>query len=227
VGVEGNPVDDRSDQARVWECGSPFIWGWHVFGLMDLGWCLGLFSSGVFASDVEAFLVARPGMRARHLSVLRQFFASARRHKIMLADPSRGIPARRERGFSGRTITIDDQRGLFRRWTTGPAVHPHEALLGLLGLLHGAASREVRLLRLDDVDTASRSIRLGQRPHPVPLDPASWAALQRCPVHREQLRTDNPHVVVTRGTKVPTAPASIATSLMCWIRPESRRTGCE
>jgi integrase/ribosomal protein S14 len=162
------------------------------------------------ASDVEAVLAARPGMRARHLSVLRQFFASARRHKIMLADPSRGIPARRERGFSGRTISIGDQRGLFRRWTTGPAVHPHEALLGLLALLHGAASREVRLLRLDDIDTASRSIRLGQRPHPVPLDPASWAALQRCLAHREQLRTGNPHVVVTRGTKALRAPASIA-----------------
>ena len=164
----------------------------------------------VEAGDVEAFLAAQPGMRARHLSVLRQFFAFARRHRIMLADPARGIPARRERGFSGRTITIDDQRGLFRRWTTDKAVPAHESLLGLLALLHGAASREVRLLRLGDIDTATRSVRLGQRPHPVPLDPASWAALQRCLAHREQLRTDNPHVVVTRGTKALRAPASIA-----------------
>jgi integrase len=164
----------------------------------------------VDVSDVEAFLAAQPRMRAQHLSVLRQFFASARRHKTVLVDPSRGIPARRERGFSGRTITIDDQRGLFRRWTTGPAVHPHEALLGLLALLHGSASREVRLLRLDDIDTATRSIRLGQRPHPVPLDPASCAALQRCLDHRKQLRTDNPHVLVTRCTKALRTPASVA-----------------
>jgi len=164
----------------------------------------------VDASDVEAFLAAQPRMRARHLNVLRQFFAFARRHRIVLVDPARGIPARRERGFSGRTITIADQRGVFRRWTTDPAVHPHEALLGLLALLHGAASREVRLLRLDDIVTATHSVRLGQRPHPVPLDPASWAALQRCLVHREELRTDNPHVVVTRGTKGLRTPASIA-----------------
>jgi len=164
----------------------------------------------VDVSDVEAFLAAHPGMRARYLSVLRQFFASARRHKTMLVDPARGVAARRERGFSGRTITINDQRGLFRRWTTDPAVHPHEALLGLLALLHGTASREVRLLRLDDIDTATRSIRIGQRPHPVPLDPASWAALQRCLDHRAQLRTDNPHVIVTRGTKALRTPASVA-----------------
>jgi len=161
-------------------------------------------------SDVEAFLAAHPEMRARHLSVLRQFFASARRHKTMLVDPARGVAAGRERGFSGRTITINDQRGLFRRWTTDPAVHPHEALLGLLALLHGAASREVRLLRVDDIEMATCSIRIGQRPHPVPLDPASWAALQRCLAHRVQLRTGNPHVVVTRGTKSLRTPASVA-----------------
>ena len=164
----------------------------------------------VEVSDVEAFLAAQPGMRARHLSVLRQFFAVARRDRIVLVDPSRGVAARRGRNFSGRTITLDDQRALFRRWSTDPSVHPHEALLGLLALLHGAASRELRLLRIDDIDQAVRSARLGDRPQPVPLDPVSWAALERCLAHREQLRTDNPHVVVTRGTKALRSPASSA-----------------
>jgi site-specific recombinase XerD len=164
----------------------------------------------VDVGDVEAFLAAHPRMRARHLSVLRQFFAFARTHRLVLADPTRGVPSQRERAFSGRTITLDEQRALFRRWTSHPDVHPHEALLGVFALLHGAASRELRLLRVEDIDGVTRSVRLGQRPYPVPLDPASWTVLQRCLTHREQLRTENPHVIVTRGTKALRAPASTA-----------------
>jgi hypothetical protein len=93
---------------------------------------------------------------------------------------------------------------------TDPDVHPHEALLGVLALLHGASSREVRLLRVDQIDPAACTIRLGQRPQPVPLDPASWTVLQRSLAHREHLRTDNPHVMVTRGTKAHRTPASTA-----------------
>jgi hypothetical protein len=42
----------------------------------------------------------------------------------------------------------------------------------------------------------------------VPLDPASWAALQRCLAHRGQLRTHNPHVLVTKVTRTGQAAAS-------------------
>jgi integrase len=80
----------------------------------------------------------------------------------------------------------------------------------MLALLHAASSTEVRLLRVDDVDFASRAVRLGKRPRPVPLDPASWAVLQRCLEHRQKLRTANPHVMVTRGTKAGNSPASTA-----------------
>jgi site-specific recombinase XerD len=169
----------------------------HDWALVDLG-------------DVEAFLAAHPRMRARHLSVLRQYFVFAHRQRVILVDPTRGMPSRRERGFSGRTVTLDQQRALFRRWTSDPVAHPHEALLGVFALLHGAASRDLRLLRVDDVSIATRSVRLGPRPHPVPLDPASWTVLQRCLTHREQLRTDNPHVIVTRGTKALRTAASTA-----------------
>lgn len=161
-------------------------------------------------ADIEAFLAAHPRMRARHLGVLRQFFAFARAHRLVLTDPTRGVPSQRERAFSGRTLTLDEQRALFRRWTTEPGVHPHEALLGIFALLHAAASRELRLMRVRDIDATTRSVRLGQRPYPVPLDPASWTVLQRCLTHREQLHTDNPHVLVTRGTKALRTPASTA-----------------
>ena len=164
----------------------------------------------VDVGDVEAFLALLPRGRKRRLTVLRQFFGFARTQRLVLTDPTRGLSAKQPSGFSGQTVGLDQQRRLFRRWTTDPAVHPHEALLGILALLHGASSREIRLLRLTDIEPAARTIRLGARPHPVPLDPASWMVLQRCITHRENLRTDNPHVMVTRGTKAGKSPASAA-----------------
>ena len=79
---------------------------------------------------------------------------------------------------------------------------------GLLALLHATPSRELRNLKVTDIDAPARTIRLGRRPHPVPLDPASWHALQRCLEHREQLTTRNPHVIVTTHTKTRRTAAS-------------------
>jgi integrase len=80
----------------------------------------------------------------------------------------------------------------------------------MFALLHGASSREARLLRFGDIDHENRTLRLGARPHPVPLDPASWAILQRCLEYRNNQRTNNPHVIVTKGTKARSACASTA-----------------
>jgi len=164
----------------------------------------------VDVGDLEAFLALLPKGRKRRLTVLRQFFGFARTQRLVLVDPTGGLSAEAPGGFTGQTVGLDQQRRLFRRWTTDLMVHPHEALLGILALLHGASSREVRLLQLDQIDPAAHTIRLGTRPHPVPLDPASWLVLQRCLAHRQTLRTDNPHVLVTRGTKAHRTPASSA-----------------
>ncbi|AVZ77073.1 integrase [Streptomyces lunaelactis] len=160
--------------------------------------------------DLEAFLARSPKARKRRLVVLGQFFRFARSRKIVLVDPARGLTARGPSGFTGATLTPDQQRVLFRRWTTDPAVHPHEALLGMLALLHGASSREVKMLQAVDLDFRARTARLGDRPHPVPLDPPSWAAVEGCLGHREDQKTDNPHVMVTRQTKSGRGPASTA-----------------
>ena len=61
----------------------------------------------------------------------------------------------------------------------------------------------------------------------MPLDPASWRALQRCLAHRESQRTANPHVIVTKVTKAGRSPASTAyvTHLLdgCGVPPRSVR----
>lgn len=161
--------------------------------------------------DMEAFVAALPKTRTRRISLLRQFFRYARTHRIVLVDPTRGLSRNAPRGFTGATLPLGQQRDLFGRWTSAdPEVHAHEALLGILALLHGASSSEVRMLRIGDIDPANHTIRLGRRPQPVPLDPASWSALQRCLTHRQSQHTSNPHLVVTRGTKAGTQPASTA-----------------
>jgi len=161
--------------------------------------------------DVEAFLAAvGPGLRPRTLTVLRQFFRWARTSRQVLVDPTTGLRIRQRRGFTGRTIPVDRQRALYRRWTTDTSTHPHEALVGLLALLHGVSSHEARTLTVHDIDTSTRAVSLGTRPYPTPLDPASWDALQRAVLHRDSLRTANPHVLVTRGTKPDSRAASSA-----------------
>jgi hypothetical protein len=177
--------------------------------------------------DIEAFLATLPRARKRRLTVLRQFFRFARSRKVILADPTRGLAAREPRGFTGRTLSLGEQRELFRRWATGGDAHPHEALLGILALLHGASSDEVRHLSVNDIDETGRTARPGSRPLPVPLDPASWQVLRRCLAHRESQRTANPHVIVTKGTKAGRSPASTAyvTHLLdgCGAPPRSVR----
>lgn len=182
----------------------------------------------VDVSDVEAFLARRPRGRAKHLTVLGQFFRFARKQRLVLVDPTAGLASRRARGFRGSVLDLATGRALFRRWTTDAAAHPHEALVGLLSLLHAAASHELRALRVDHIDHEQQAIRLGNRPLPVPLDPPSWTALQGCLAHRRELDTANPHVIVTRGTKAGRGPASTAylSHVLdgCGIRPRVLRS---
>jgi len=154
---------------------------------------------------IETFIA--PGDRGFRLAALRDFFRFARQQRLCLIDPTAGLVHRPARGFRGRTLAKGEQASLLRRWAAGNS-HPHEALVGLLALLHGASVSELRPLTINHVNTAARTVRLDRRPHPVPLDPLSFAALQRCLARRGQLGTENPHVIVTRGTRAHRTPAS-------------------
>lgn len=158
-------------------------------------------------TDVEAFVAAQPSNRHRRLGTARKFFTWARRNKIVLVDPTAGIPLAARRGFTGQTLSIGEQRRLFRRWTTG-SVHPHEALAGLLALLHAFTVAELRSVRVADIDLDAQTLRVDGRPRAVPLDPTSLQAVSDCLTHRRSLGTPNPHLIITKTTKTRLTPAS-------------------
>jgi site-specific recombinase XerD len=158
--------------------------------------------------DVEAFLHAHPSRRAYYLAGLRQFCRHAVRRRVMLINPTSGLNAPQTMAFRGPTLAADQQRALFRRWSTDPAVHPHEAFVGLAALLHGATTQELQHLTDADIDHDAHRIRLGRRPHTTPLDPWTWTALQRCIGHRDTLGSNNSHLLITLQTKATRAPAS-------------------
>lgn len=165
----------------------------------------------VQTDDIEAFLNAQPANRRRRLSGTRQFFGWARRNKLVLVDPTTTVTVAPRPGFTGTTLTIGEQRRLFQRWTSGQDdVHPHEAVVGLLAMLHALTGAELRALRVDNIDLHVPTMRIGGRPHPVPLDPASVTAIETCLKHRARLGTRNPHLIVTKITKPRTTPASPA-----------------
>lgn len=171
--------------------------------------------STVEVADIEAFLRQRPANRRRRLQSSRQFFRWARKNKLVLVDPTRDLPAMPRRGFTGQTLSVAEQRRLFRRWTSDPGVHPHEALVGVMALLHAASSVELRRLRVEDFDQARQTLRLGRRPLLVPLDPVSMTVLRRCLDQRASLGTRNPHVIVTTTTTTRSTPAS--TAYLCHV----------
>ncbi|MBO0878883.1 MAG: hypothetical protein J2P17_00530 [Mycobacterium sp.] len=126
----------------------------------------------------------------------------------MLIDPTRDLTAPQPWGFRGPTLTIGKQRDLFRRWTSRDDVHPHEAFVGLAALLHGATTRELQHLTDTAIDHNHQQIQFGTRPHPTPLDPSTWTALNRCLDHRNTMHSTNPHVLITMQTKATHAPPS-------------------
>ena len=162
----------------------------------------------VSTSDVEAFLSARPSMAAHRLAGLRRFFRFATRARMVLTDPAKTITTAQSWGFRGPSLTRDQQRALFRRWTSGAGdVHPHEALTGLLALIHAATTQEIRYLTIEAIAPGARAVRLRGRPQPTPLDPWTQAAIQACLAHRQALSSANPYLIVTRQTKATRVPS--------------------
>ncbi|MDQ8708359.1 hypothetical protein RCO28_38770 [Streptomyces sp. LHD-70] len=166
--------------------------------------------ASVTTADLESFLARTPARRASHLAGMRQFFAHAHRSKAILHNPTNPITAVQQRGFHGPTLTPSRQRTLYERWATNHDIHPHEAFIGLAALLHAATITELRQLTDADINPHRQSVRFPGRSVHLPLDTATWKALQRCQEHRQRLGTNNPHLLVTRLTRTHHGPAGAA-----------------
>jgi site-specific recombinase XerD len=162
----------------------------------------------VSSGDIGAFLAAQPSTAAHRLGGLRRFFRFAARRRMILTDPAAAITITQPQGFTGPSLTRGRQRELFRRWTASTAsVHPHESLTGLLALIHGATTQEIRHLTIDAIDPATQAVTLRGRPQPTPLDPWTWAAVGACLAYRQALKSTNPHLLITSQTKATQAPS--------------------
>jgi integrase len=165
----------------------------------------------VGVGDVEAFLatITNAANRARHLHALKVFFLFARQHRHILANPTHRLNANSNMTFHGQVLEPGRQRELFRRWTDNHAdLHPHEPVIGLLGLLHGASVTELRSLRVDDIDLSGNTALLGHRPYPTPLDPATAAAVGRCVQNRHP--HSGPHLLVNQKSKTTGQQVSVS-----------------
>jgi integrase len=160
--------------------------------------------AAVTAVDIEAFITTDTSAR---LAAARSFFAFARHHRLVLVNPTAGIERRQAKGFAGYTLDPATQQRLLRRWADA-SIDAIERTVGLLCLLHAAGPAELRALTIEDTDLAAGRVRLGRRPHPVPLDPLTIDALTVCLAARAATGTTNPHVILTRGTRAHTGPAS-------------------
>lgn len=167
----------------------------------------------VGVADIDAFLATfdNAGYRARQLHALQNFFRFARRERHILVDPTLGLKGNSNTPFHGEVLEPTRQRGLFRRWSSDTAeLHPHEPVVGLLGLLHGASVHELRSLQVTDIDLANGTVSLGRRPQPTPLDPATIAALRHyIEFHRGHIET-NAHLLVSQKSKTTGSPVSVA-----------------
>ncbi|MFC7646223.1 integrase [Streptosporangium lutulentum] len=160
--------------------------------------------------DIDAFLAVLPKGRARRLTIVGQFFRFAKTHKIVLVDPARGLSAKAPKGFTGQTLTLgraayavspmDHRPG--GPPARGPDGNPRPTARSLQQRGPPPANRRHRFRRPDDPPWTATP--------PGADGPASWTILQRCLTHRETQRTNNPHVMVTKGTKAGRAPASTA-----------------
>ncbi|MGV9504789.1 integrase [Streptomyces tendae] len=166
--------------------------------------------AGVTTAHLESFLALTPARRASRLAGLRQFFAYVHRAKVVLHNPADPVTAVQQRGFHGPTLTLAQQRTLYRRWATSRDIHPHEAFIGLAALLHAATVTELRLLTDSGINFHHQSVQFPGRSAALPLDNATWTALERCREHRRGLDSDNPHLLVTRLTRTRLSPAGAA-----------------
>ena len=161
----------------------------------------------VTSGDLEVYLARPPSRRHQQTYVLRRFFGWAKRRKLILTNPTQRLRLGQPTRVHGHRPRHRQAAHVVPPVAQATRSTAHERLIGLLALLHAASNAEIRTLTVTDVDPSRQTVRLSGRPFPTPLDPATWAALDACLLHRVELHTLNPHLVVTGVTRTRDTPA--------------------
>lgn len=174
---------------------------WCVTNHPELSWWL------VSTCHIEAFVSAVPRTRTIQLSAMRAFYRWALRQRFVIVDPTAAIKIVFFHPHTPIVLSDDLAKGLFRRWTTDLDVHPHESFIGLMTMLHGASSNELRTLTIGRIDLRARSVRLGTRPGWTVLDPFCWAAIERVlSYHQKRVGALNTHILASGWVRTHTGP---------------------
>jgi len=162
----------------------------------------------VSIAHIETFLAAIEVQHAAatSLAYLRQFFRWARRRKLVLVDPTAGIYRNSKPIFDGPVLGIDAQRAMFRRWTTATDLHPYEAAIGLLSLIHAVRRSDLVALKANDIANGAIVLQSGRGA--LKLDPATRRAVDAAIAHRRSLETQNPHLFVSGFTNKNSRPVT-------------------
>jgi integrase len=148
----------------------------------------------VTRDDITTWLADHTS-RAQAASALRSLFGVLKQKKMVFADPTRSVHTGRIVATIPTPIPADD------RQTTADATRENTILGVIVALagVHALHPRQIRTLRLSDVDLPNRRLRAGSTDRP--LDEHTARAV-------DDYLTSNPHLLVTRRSAHGTEPVS-------------------
>jgi len=155
--------------------------------------------------DITTWLAGRPGRsRAQDASTLRSLFATLKAERLIFANPARGVHVARRNPSVPAPLPARLLTATAAATKDNPALRVAVALAGVHALLPG----QIRHLRLDQVDLASR--RLAPAGLDRPLDEFTATAIRGYLGFRSHRwpATTSPYLLVTRKTAHTGEPVS-------------------
>jgi hypothetical protein len=159
----------------------------------------------VTRDDITTWLAARPGQsRPQDASTLRSLFSTLKAERLIFANPTRGIRVARRTSSVPAPLPPQVLAAAASAAKDNPALRAVMALASVHALLPG----QIRHLRLDQIDLASRRLDPGRLDRP--LDEFTAAAIRGYLAFRDQRwpATASPYLLVTRKTAHTGQPVS-------------------
>jgi len=155
--------------------------------------------------DITTWLAGQPGRsRPQDASTLRSLFTALKAERLIFTNPTRGIHVSR------RTSSVPSPLPLHLLTAAATAANDNPALRAVIALasVHALLPGQIRHLRLDQIDLASRRLDPGKLDRP--LDEFTATAIRSYLVFRNQRwpATTSPYLLVTRKTAHTGQPVS-------------------